>query len=230
MQNMRPLILANSLHGFTIHATDGALGRIDDFYFDDRAWNINHVVVDLGHWLPGRKVLLAPGLFGNADWRNKSIEVNATRKEIGSSPESRIDLSFARLADRARHLYLMHGAEIPGASRGSSLYIESASSAKAGGGEPRLRSMRSLKDGSIINESLAYVGKLADFLMDTRTWEIRFLFMKTLDDRVFLVEPDVVQSIDPDNRKITIRHPMAEKTEWQEYDSGHMAVMETEKI
>ena len=44
----------NSLLGHAIHATDGEIGKIDDFYFDDARWVVRYVVVDTGTWLTGR--------------------------------------------------------------------------------------------------------------------------------------------------------------------------------
>ena len=45
---------ARGLHKFAIVATDGPIGAIDDFLFDDERWAIRYVVVDTGRWLPGR--------------------------------------------------------------------------------------------------------------------------------------------------------------------------------
>ena len=44
---------------FEIVATDGRIGAVDDFYFDDERWAIRYVVVDTGRWLPGRRVLIS---------------------------------------------------------------------------------------------------------------------------------------------------------------------------
>jgi len=34
------------MEGATIGATDGVIGRVKDFYFDDEAWVIRYLVVD----------------------------------------------------------------------------------------------------------------------------------------------------------------------------------------
>ena len=36
------------LQGYAIRATDGIIGKVDDFYFDDRAWTVRYLVVDTG--------------------------------------------------------------------------------------------------------------------------------------------------------------------------------------
>ena len=46
------------LENFTISATDGEIGHLKDFYFDDDAWVVRYLVVDAGSWLSSRKVLI----------------------------------------------------------------------------------------------------------------------------------------------------------------------------
>jgi hypothetical protein len=50
---------AKRMHKFEIAASDGRIGAIDDFYFDDERWAIRYVVVDTGRWVPGRQVLIS---------------------------------------------------------------------------------------------------------------------------------------------------------------------------
>jgi hypothetical protein len=48
---------AKQMTKFDIVATDGHVGSVDDFYFDDERWAIRYVVVDTGLWVEGRRVL-----------------------------------------------------------------------------------------------------------------------------------------------------------------------------
>jgi hypothetical protein len=52
--------MTTELEGYAIGATDGAIGHVNDFHFDDEAWVIHNLVVDTGAWLSSRKVLMAP--------------------------------------------------------------------------------------------------------------------------------------------------------------------------
>ncbi len=63
-----------SLEGFSIGATDGTIGKVTDFYFDDEAWVIRYAVVNTNAWL-GREVLLSPYSIGQADWAGKVLPV-----------------------------------------------------------------------------------------------------------------------------------------------------------
>jgi uncharacterized protein YrrD len=38
------------LKGTAIVATDGDIGKVDDFYFDDKSWTIRYLVADTGNW------------------------------------------------------------------------------------------------------------------------------------------------------------------------------------
>ena len=55
------------LAGLAIHATDGDIGLVEDIYFDDIHWRVRYFVVDTGHWLPGRLVLISPAAVEKAD-------------------------------------------------------------------------------------------------------------------------------------------------------------------
>src|SRR5664279_4420981 len=107
MHSVKSLIMANSLHGFSIHALDGSLGHIEDFFFNDQAWSIRNVVVDLGTWLPGRKVLLLPDLLGHADWLKKFIETNSTKAAIENSPDWDTSLPVGLQSERQKYQFIM---------------------------------------------------------------------------------------------------------------------------
>ena len=50
----------DEITGYTLHATDGDIGRCHDFLFDDQRWVIRYIVAKTAMWLPGRKVLVSP--------------------------------------------------------------------------------------------------------------------------------------------------------------------------
>jgi len=54
---------ASTIHGYAIAASDGEIGRVSDFLFDDATWLIRWLVVETGSWLSGRKVLLPPSVI-----------------------------------------------------------------------------------------------------------------------------------------------------------------------
>ena len=72
--------------GYDIEATDGGMGHIDDFLFDERSWAIRYAVVDTRNWLPGRLVLVAPQSIESVDWSRRRAGVKVTREAVKSSP------------------------------------------------------------------------------------------------------------------------------------------------
>jgi hypothetical protein len=74
------------LIGDKLGASDGEIGHVKDFYFDDQDWVIRYVVADTSSWLPGRQVLLSPHAFGRFNQTDKVLRVNLTRQQIENSP------------------------------------------------------------------------------------------------------------------------------------------------
>jgi sporulation protein YlmC with PRC-barrel domain len=79
------------LYGRKLGATDGVIGQVKDFYFDDKTWAVRYLVADTGSWLSGRQGLLTPHAFtnrafGRSDADTDVLGVNLTRKQIEDSP------------------------------------------------------------------------------------------------------------------------------------------------
>lgn len=94
----------NGLRGCTIHATDGELGAVDDFYFDDKTWDIRYAVVRTGSWLAGRKVLISAALLKREpDWRARALPVLLTREQVSNSPDIDTQKMVTRLHEEELH-------------------------------------------------------------------------------------------------------------------------------
>ena len=75
------------LEDYAIRATDGTIGHVKDFYFDDEAWVIRYFVVDTGSWLSSRKVLISPIAIGHPNWTEKVLPVSITKEQVKNSPD-----------------------------------------------------------------------------------------------------------------------------------------------
>src|SRR5256885_13988048 len=73
------------LHGYTIHATDGDIGTVHAFFFDDKTWAIRYLVVDTGAWLPDRRVLISPIVLGEAIWGGQFFSVSISLGQVRDS-------------------------------------------------------------------------------------------------------------------------------------------------
>lgn len=90
------LSTVEELEKYTIGATDGTIGTVDDFYFDDHDWVVRYVVVDTSAWLPGRKVLISPFSIGDSDLRNHVFPASISRDQIKNSPGIDADKPVSR--------------------------------------------------------------------------------------------------------------------------------------
>ena len=78
---------AKDLYGFSIEATDGNMGKVDNFLFEDTTWKIRYLVVETGTWLPDRKVLIPPESLCPPNAQMSIFPVKLTRKQVSDSPD-----------------------------------------------------------------------------------------------------------------------------------------------
>jgi len=191
----------NDLRYYTIQATDGEIGSVHDVFFDDEFWILRYLVVDTARWLPGRKVLLTPGVLGTPNWKQHLLPVALTREQVKNSPDIDSDKPVSRQHEVELHSYYgwpyywgMPGATLP---MGMEAPLPEALPPLAGErqekahGDPHLRSARELR-GYHIQASDGEIGHVDDFLVDDETWEIRYMVAATrnwLPARKVLISP-----------------------------------------
>ncbi|AIC95792.1 MULTISPECIES: PRC-barrel domain-containing protein [Shouchella] len=81
------LIHAKKLSTFTMNATDGELGQLDDYYIDSNTLHVRYFVGDTRTWFFGGKVLLNVDAFTTIDEEKKQISIDATKEQIKNSPK-----------------------------------------------------------------------------------------------------------------------------------------------
>jgi len=81
------------MENFSIRATDGTIGHVMDFLFDDEKWAIRYLVVDTGTWLSSRKVLISPIAIGRPEGPEKVLPVLVTKAQVKASRKARIGVS-----------------------------------------------------------------------------------------------------------------------------------------
>ena len=177
---------ASALKRYAIAASDGPIGTVSDFLFDDASWLVRWLVVDTGNWLPGRKVLLPPSALGQLDAREHEFSVTFTKHQIKESPEIDTDRPMSRQMETSVYDYYgwspywgtgfnmggydyMPGAGTMGAtSIATSPFPQSTRRAKAiadaprRDGDPHLRSIAAVT-GYHIHASDGEIGHVEDF-------------------------------------------------------------------
>ena len=79
------LHLAQKIAGVTVSGTDGEIGTLEDFYFEEAGWNVRYLLVDTGSWFDGKRVLLSPSTV-QGDWGLTGVHVNLSRDDVRNSP------------------------------------------------------------------------------------------------------------------------------------------------
>ena len=178
----------SSMIGYAIRATDGDLGKVDEFYFDDESWTIRYIAVETGNWLNGRKVLISLAAFSKAQGESGPFSVNLTRDQVRRSPD----------IDTQRPIYRQHEVELNkhyqwpwqgeyGGTFGTVPLPLSAAdqtlraqedSASERRDDPHLHSTRQVI-GYHIHATDGEIGHVEDFIVDDENWAIRFLVADT---------------------------------------------------
>jgi hypothetical protein len=175
------------LKGFTICATDGDLGTVDDFYFDDETWTIRYLTVETGGWLGGRPVLISPISIIHADWQSKRLDVALTKKQVENSPNIDTHKPVSRQHEVAYlgyfgYPYYWGGPFAPGYyPMGATAPINAPMEGLATSGEladTHLRSTQGIT-GYYIEATDGEIGHVKGFVVDDETWSVRYMEVAT---------------------------------------------------
>jgi sporulation protein YlmC with PRC-barrel domain len=93
------------LFGYDIQAADGEIGKVNDFYFNEKEWTTRYLVIDTGPWFLGDKVLVVPSALGKPNWAAESFPVDLTREQIKESPNVNTALPISKQKQIALHEY-----------------------------------------------------------------------------------------------------------------------------
>jgi hypothetical protein len=173
------------LYGHKLAASDGDIGHVKDFYFDDQTWVVRYLVADTGSWLSGRLVLLSPHAFGRLDRDGKILSVNLTRKQIENSPsiESHKPVSRQYEIDYYRYYgwpaYWDGGAmwglgSYPVLLPPSKEEMEAQQQQHHHRDDKHLQSMKAVT-GYQVHATDAVIGSVSGFNVDDKSWAIREL-------------------------------------------------------
>ena len=202
---------AKDLAGYAILATDGKMGKINAFYFDDQSWTIRYIVADVGGWLAEEPVLISPHSVGQPDWHTKSLPARLSREEIEQSlpaslrepvsvqRDKALRQEFERVAASEEHQDgpdRLPGSAIPEAKGGAATAFV----------DPNLRSTEELL-GYRIQARDGEVGYVQDLIADDDTWTIQYLVVDTrewLPGKKVLVAPSWIQHVRWSERKVHV--------------------------
>jgi hypothetical protein len=174
---------AKSLHGYTIEARDGDVGKVSEFLFDDQFWTVRYLVVKTGRWLMERRVLIAPAALGQPSWETQRLPVKLTQEQVEKSPDIDTDQPVSRQQEVALHAHYGWSSYWDMVTPLGSAPISVPQPAMEVGeivdqGDPHLRSTQAVM-GYYIQACDGDIGHVEDFIVDDGAWTIRYMVVDT---------------------------------------------------
>lgn len=219
-----------NLEDFTIRASDGTIGQVKDFYFDDQSWVIRYLVIDTGSWLFSRKVLISPLAIGQPNLSDKELPVSITQAQVKNSPDIDTEKPVSRQSEKAYLAYYNYpwywgGAEIwgngadpgmllagdfgspsLGANQATARTDARAEAARQQDDDIHLRSCKEVV-GYHIQASDGDIGHVRGMLVDDQTWAVRYLIVDTSNwwlGHQVLIAPPWIREISWPERKVMV--------------------------
>ena len=202
----------SSLRGYMLRVTDGEIGNIEDFYFDDEAWTIRYLVVDTGKWLPGRNVLISPISLRSADHDGKKLNVNLTKNQVENSPNIDTHKPISRQHESELYRYyrypyywtgpylwgpIAYPAEFAITAPETQVREIEAAEKRESSEDRHLRSTREVTN-YYVHASDGEIGHVEDFVVDDESWAIRYIIVDTKNwwpGKKVLVSPPWIKQV-----------------------------------
>jgi hypothetical protein len=211
------------LEGYSIGASDGPIGHVRDFYFDDASWVVRFLVVETGSWFSSRKVLISPISLGEPNWAYRSLPVAITREQVRKCPEIDTERPVSRHYEAQYFAYydypfywegtgLWGGGGVPGMllpGNAASLSLPGAPRAQPEAvreDDPHLRSCKAIT-GYEVRGSDGDIGHVQGFLLDEESWAIRYMVVDTSNwwlDHLVLVPPQWITDLDWPRSRVNV--------------------------
>jgi len=219
------------LTNFTISATDGEIGNIKDFYFDDDKWVVRYFVVETGGWLDSRKVLISPISVQHPDWSAQTLPVSISKEQVKNSPDFDSDKPVSRQNEEQYLGYYGYPTYWNGGAMwGEGLYPNAMVAGYVGHGLDRVERERELEEylrlerdrhrnddphlrscndvsGYYIHATDGDIGHVSGFLVDEETWAVRYLVIDTSNWWVgheVLIAPPWINDVNWANQTVTV--------------------------
>jgi hypothetical protein len=231
---------ASAIKGYALAASDGRLGTVSDFLFDDGSWMVRWLVVDTGTWLSDRKVLLPPLVLGHLHPTKHEFPVRLTKQQVKDSPEIDSDRPVSRQMET--HVYDYYGwypywesglymggygyaggmMAGPNAMESRQQQRQFADTHRDNDGDPHLRSIEAVT-GYHIHASDGEIGHVEDFLVDDTDWSSHYLVVDTKNwwpGKKVLISPRSAQAVDWKDRLVSLNVDRQQVKDSPTYDAS----------
>ena len=201
------LHLAHKIRGAPVFASDGEIGAVEDFFFEEERWTVRYLLVDTGRWLSGKRVMVSP-MSVVVPWNRGGVRVTLTRDQVWQSPQVESH-AFSRTTETELLKYygypIYWGAggvwgafENPGALVAQTVPPAPPTGPLVNLEEQHLRSTH-LSTGYHLHATDGEIGHVDDFVVGEESWRIRYLLVDTsnwIGGRSVVVLTETVTRID----------------------------------
>lgn len=223
------LYKTTTLTNFKLNSLEGEIGKVKEFYFDDRYWTIRYLVADTGTWLTGRQVLISPYALGAVDQQEHNIAIQLTKKRIEEGPSLDNDKPVSRQFEVEFHGYYEFPMYWEGPYRwGFEPYVlrdrdeRSEPYSVDHAWDPNLFSTHDVI-GHRVQASDHEIGHIEDFIIDDETWAIRYLVINTMNwlpGKRVLISPKWIERVSWTEMKVFVNLLKETIKEAPEYDDN----------
>ena len=218
-----------TLEHYSVFATDGEVGKIVNFLFDDQRWALRYLVVDTGGFLNRHEVLISPISFSEVEWPTQKFHLTLTKEKVRNSPSVDTQKPVSRQHEEAFNHYYAYpnywmypdvwsAGAAPSLAAGEA-WSEPPSSNSSPSGDIHLRSAKEIR-GYNIQATDDSIGHIDDLIVDDDDWEIRYLVIDTSNwwfGTKVLVAPQWAKEISWEERNVYIgmsRQAIKDSPEW----------------
>lgn len=214
---------ASKIKGYTVAASDGDIGTVNDLLFDDQSWHIRWLVVDTGTWFTERKVLLPTSALGHANDSTEKFSVKLTRQQVKDSPDVDTARPVSRQSESDIYGYYgwspYWGGGLYAAGYGSGMTApvlapvpdeqrveREAIEAQHRHDDPHLRSIKEV-EGYYIQATDGDIGHVEDMLVEESDWSIHYLVIDTKNwwpGKKVLITPHAARDINWANKTVSL--------------------------
>jgi sporulation protein YlmC with PRC-barrel domain len=223
-----------NLIGFSIGASDGEIGTVKEFYFDDDTWTIRYLVVETGGWLFGRNVLISPTALLTPDWENQIFPVSLTMEQVKNSPAIDTEKPVSRQQELELYAYYPWGSywgagfyaggmPLPASIINPVPSNPNSENKNETQGDQHLRSTDHVT-GYNIHTTDGEIGKVEDFLIDDKNWKIHFMVVEVgswLAGKKVLIAPRWIKELKWATAEVLVHASIQHIKNSPEFDATH---------
>ena len=204
---------AKTLNGYSLNSLDGEIGKVKEFYFDDRYWTIRYLVAETGNWLTGQQVLISPYALIAVIKEHHDITIDLTKEQIENSPPLSSDKPVSKQFEISYLGYYGHPTYWDGSNIwGDYPYIQHSPELSTEFNREKqswdyhLRSTHAVS-GYHIQAIDGEIGHIEDFIIDDETWTSRYLIINTANwwsGKKILLSPQWIERVSWDESKVFV--------------------------